>query len=175
MIENLNNVIIIFGALGVFLAFIIEEVVVFIPSVLVHIGAGAIILGGQAFTIGGVIKLLLVVALPSALGVTIGSLWIYYIAYYGGIIGLKTYGKYFFVSSKKIEEAREKIANNKNTVRAITILRFLPIFPNTVVTACAGILRLSFKNYFISTMIGIFIRATYLGAIGWFFGKIILS
>lgn len=175
MIEDLNQMIIVFGALGVFLAFIIEEVVVFIPSVLVHIVAGAVILGGQSLSFIGIAKLLLVVALPSALGVTIGSLWIYFIAYYGGLIGLRTYGKYFFVSSKKIEVAREKIASNKNTLRAITILRFLPIFPNTVVTACAGILRLSFKSYFISTMIGIFIRATYLGAIGWFLGKVFID
>ncbi len=175
MLEDINNIILVFGALGVFLAFIIEEVFVFIPSVLVHIGAGAIILGGHALNLEGVVKLLLVVALPSALGVTIGSLWIYFIAYYGGLIGLKTYGKYFFVSSKKIEQAREKIVSNKNTVRAITILRFLPIFPNAVITALAGILRISFKNYFISTMIGIFIRATYLGGIGWFLGKLFIN
>ena len=172
MIEDLNNIIIVFGALGVFLAFIIEELIVFIPSVLVHIPAGAIILGGEAFGFLGISKLLLIVALPSALGVTIGSLVIYFITYYGGEFALKTYGKYFKVSSQKIERVREKIASNKNTVRAITILRFLPIFPNTVVTACAGILRIKLKPYFVSTMIGIFIRATYLGAIGWSLGSL---
>ncbi len=175
MIEDLNNIIIVCGALGVFLAFIIEELVVFIPSVLVHIGAGAIILGGQAFGLLGIMKLLLVVALPSALGVTIGSLVIYFITYYGGGLALKTYGKYFKVSGQKIEKALEKIASNKNTIRAITILRFLPIFPNTVITACAGILRIPFKKYFISTMIGIFIRATYLGAIGWLIGELFIK
>lgn len=168
IIDLLQHSIINLGALGVFLVSIVEEIIVPIPSTMVQAGAGAILLGGQSISIITTSKLIFWVALPAAIGVTIGSLVIYAIAYYGGMLAIKKYGKYFFLSYEKIEIARLDIVSKPGTIKAITILRFLPIFPNSIITAVSGILKIPIRKYVVSTIIGVFIRALYLAALGWF-------
>ena len=168
----IQHLIVSFGGLGVFLASIIEEIVVPIPSVLVEAGAGLFLLGDQALSFLGVLKLIMVVALPSAFGVAIGSLVIYSLAFYGGDYGLKKYGKYFFINYDKLEKTRTSLLERPRLLISMTILRFVPLFPNVVVTAACGLLKVPLKQYLISTFIGIFIRASYLGALGWLTGDI---
>jgi membrane protein DedA with SNARE-associated domain len=49
----------------------------------------------------------------------------------------------------------------------MTVLRFIPLLPNTAVTVIAGLLKMNLKDYIFSTFLGMFVRVTYLGAIGW--------
>jgi len=171
IITYIEYLIISLGALGVFLASIIEEIIVIIPSTLVHTGAGFFLLAGQPISILSILKLIFVVVIPGALGVTLGSLVLYTLTYYGGMPFIHRFGKYFFLSYKKIESARERIVAQSSTIKILTILRFIPLFPNTILTASAGLLRIPLLPYIISTFIGIFIRATYLGVIGWLVGS----
>lgn len=168
----IEHSIIAWGALGVFVSSVLEEIVVIIPSVLVQAGAGLFLLSGVPIGWESIGKLIVWVALPSALGVAVGSLLIYALAYYGGRPALRRFGKYFFLSEYKLESARADIVSRPSTIYFITILRFVPLFPNSIITACAGLLRIPLKQYMISTIVGIFVRALYLGAIGWMTGSI---
>ncbi len=168
----IEHAIIAWGILGVFLGSIIEEIIVVIPSVLVQAGAGFFLLSELPFGWEGVVKLIFWVAVPSALGVAIGSLVIYFLAYYGGRPALHRFGKYFLLSERKIEAARVDMVHRSSTIYFITMLRFIPLLPNTIITAVAGLLRIPPKQYIVSTFIGIFIRALYLGAIGWATGDV---
>lgn len=160
------------GGLGVFLASILEEIIVPIPSTLVQSGAGLFLLEGKTLSFLSILKLITSVALPSALGVVIGSLFVYFIAFYGGSYALQRYGKYFFINYEKLEKARNSIISKPKILVFITILRFIPLFPNSFVTACCGLLKINLKQYLLTTFIGIFIRALYLGAIGWLAGGV---
>lgn len=171
IVQYIETLIVSFGAIGVFYASVIEEIVVIVPLVLVQTGAGFLLLGGDPISLTSILKLISYVAIPSALGATVGSLIIYALAYYGGMPFIQRYGKYFFVSYKKVEKARLSILEDKDTLKILTILRFTPLFPNTVLTVAAGLLRIPLFSYLISTFIGIFIRGTYLGAIGWLSGR----
>ena len=71
------------GAMGVFFAEIIEEVVVPIPSALVLFTSGFILLSGEV-SYEFFKDLIFVITIPGALGLTLGSTVIYYLAYYGG-------------------------------------------------------------------------------------------
>jgi membrane protein DedA with SNARE-associated domain len=170
MIEITNyisHLIISLGGLGVFIASLIEEIIIPIPSVLIQSGAGLFLLGGSALTVANVLKLITLVALPAALGVALGSLVIYGIAFYGGDYAIKKYGKYFFINYEKLEKTRVSISSKSSLLTSVTILRFIPLFPNVLITAACGLLKIPLRSYILSTFIGIFIRALYLGALGW--------
>jgi membrane protein DedA with SNARE-associated domain len=164
---KIEYLITVFGALGVFLASVIEEVVIFIPSTLIQVGAGFLILSDSQLNFVNILKLFGYIVVPASLGVTIGSLVIYFLAYYGGDSAIKSYGKYFLINYDSVNKSREKILKNKNTFFFMTFLRFIPLFPNTVVTVMAGLLKMNLKDYIYSTFLGMFVRVTYLGAVGW--------
>lgn len=171
LLAYISGLIVSLNGFGVFIASIIEEVIVPIPSTLIQSGAGMLLLSGQPLSIFSVSKLIVLVALPAACGVAIGSLVIYGISYWGGIYALKKYGAYFFINYEKLEKARCALATKPRLLIVLTILRFVPLFPNALLTAAAGLMRVRLGPYIISTFIGIFIRALYLGAIGWAAGS----
>lgn len=82
-ITFIEQIVLPMGALGVFFAEIIEEIIVPIPSALVLLTSGFIFLKGD-FGIDVIKNLLFVIAIPGALGLTLGSLVIYYLSFYGG-------------------------------------------------------------------------------------------
>lgn len=167
----IQDTIINLGALGLFIASIIEEIIVPIPSTLVQSGAGLFLLEGTPFSFVGIIKLFLFVAIPSALGVALGSLVIYSIVYYGGSFALKKYSKYFFIKQDKLEKVRLSIVTHPRINVILTVLRFVPLFPNVLITAACGLLKIPLRQYLLTTFFGILIRAFYLGAIGWVTGN----
>jgi membrane protein DedA with SNARE-associated domain len=54
---KIEYLITVFGALGVFLASVIEEVVIFIPSTLIQVGAGFLILSDSQLNFVNILKL----------------------------------------------------------------------------------------------------------------------
>lgn len=130
-------------------------------------GAGFFLLGGTKLSVIALVKLALYVAMPAALGVLIGSLPVYFIAYYGGEPAIRKWGKWFFLKWEDVERAKDKISRKRLTFWIITFFRFLPAMPSVVITAFAGAIRLSFWEFAISSLIGVFLRAFTMGAIGW--------
>jgi membrane protein DedA with SNARE-associated domain len=168
----IEHAIITLGAGGVFLGSILEEVIVPIPSSLVQAGAGLFLLGGDPVSFTSIVKLVTWIAIPAALGVAIGSLLVYFLTYYGGMPAIRKFGKYFMLKPDRVEAARADIASRESTLITLTVLRFIPLLPNAFVTAAAGLLRIRFWPFIYSTLIGVFIRALYLGALGWLTGRI---
>ncbi len=166
----IEQLIISLGGLGVFLASVIEEIIIPIPSVLIQSGAGLFLLAGTEVSFAGFVKLVTMVALPAALGVAIGSLVVYGLVFYGGTPAIKRYGKFFFIRYEKFEKVQQRVAAEPRLFVFLTVLRFVPLFPNVLITAACGLLRVPLRPYLISTFVGIFIRALYLGGIGWMTG-----
>lgn len=169
---TIEHAIVAYGAAGVFWGSILEEVIVPIPSSLVQAGAGFFLLSGMPVTVAPIIKLITWIAFPAALGVCVGSLPIYFLTYYGGMPFIRRFGKYMLVSPDTVESVRQDIVSRPRTWYLITSLRFIPLLPSAAVTAVAGLLCMPFWSYITSTFVGVFIRALYLGAIGWLTGRI---
>ena len=73
-----------YGILAVFVVGILEDVLFVVPSALVFMGAGFLLLPQRA-TFGDVFAdAVMRVGLPAAAGVTLGALVIYWIVYVGG-------------------------------------------------------------------------------------------
>ncbi len=175
LIEILTQFIMAHGALGVFLASVLEEVIVPIPSTLIQTGAGFLFLSGQAVTAHTIWILLAHIVLPAAVGVTVGSLLIYGLVWWGGMPFVHRFGKFFFLTPAKVEHAKEYVLSHRSIIWAFCGIRFIPILPSVFVAAGAGLIRLPIRIYLWTTFVGVAVRATYLGFAGWLTGQALES
>lgn len=159
------------GPLGVFLASVIEEVIAPIPSALVMMGSGFLFISGPV-NITTLLKLATFVAFPAALGVSLGSLVIFYISWYGGKVIIQRWGKWVGLSWEDILKFDERVKNTKKDELLVIGGRILPVIPSVAVTALCGLVRMNVFKYTILTFIGMFIRAMVLGAVGWQAGNL---
>src|SRR3989344_125089 len=162
-----ENLFLAYGAWGVFLASILEEVVAPIPSALVQMGAGFSFLGNLPISLSSIWTLFVIFILPATVGVTIGSLFVYYIAYFAGKPFLQKYGKYLGISWESVQAAETKFASKHTDALMLFTLRCVPIIPSVAVSALCGLMRLSFLKYIIFTFLGTVVRASILGVLGW--------
>ena len=166
IIAFLEKVVIPYGAFGVFLASFIEEIIVPIPSTLILLGAGFLFLDGIPFSFEFVSVLLFVVVIPAALGMTLGSLFVYGIAYQFGKPAIDRFGRYIGISWEAIEKAEKRFARNSVDEISLIVLRAFPIIPIVAVSTVCGLVRFPPIKYLVLTLIGSFIRAFILAIIG---------
>ncbi len=159
------------GAFGVFLASVLEEVFAPIPSALIMTMSGFLFVKGDVSFVN-IISLLFKVAFPAALGVTIGSYFIFYIAKYGGELVINKFGKYIGLYWSDIVVFREKMSGTNRDELFIVIARIIPIVPSVAISAVCGILNMNVFKYFFITLIGVFIRGIFLGIVGWQVGNV---
>ncbi len=175
MFEHLTQVLELYilpwGWWGVFLASVAEEVVAPIPSALVMMTAGFLFVKGVV-GMGSILKLVLFVGLPAAIGVTIGSLWVYGLAFWGGQKALNKFGKWIGLSWDDVEKIRIKFEASKGDEFAIVSARVVPFVPSVAISAFCGFIRMNFWKYCALMFIGMFLRAVLMGAIGWQVGNV---
>lgn len=159
------------GGLGVFAASIVEEVISLIPSSMVQTGAGVFLLGGQSVSFISVIKLIIQISLPAALGVTIGSLPYVWLARKYGILFVERYGKWVGVAVDDIKSLEQRLAKTAWDDVVFVLMRAFPVIPSVALAVYGGMVEMSWWRYSILSFIGVFIRATGLGVVGWFFGN----
>lgn len=159
------------GATGVFLASVIEEVVAPIPSALIMTMSGFILVSGPV-SLSSISALIFKVAIPAALGVTIGSYGVYFVARFGGRAIIERWGKYLGLYWKDVEKLKAKMSGTQRDEWIIGTTRVLPFFPSVVVSAFCGILEMNVVRYFIISFIGIFFRGIILGTVGWQVGNL---
>lgn len=160
-----------YGILAVFLIGVIEEVFFIIPSSLIFLATGFFIIDpGLSFwpALGSV---LFNITVWGALGVTVGSFFVYGVAYWGGKFFIDKYGRYFGISWEEIRKVEERFSAGRADETVIFILRALPIWSITIVSAFCGLIRISWKTFGLYTFIGTAFRITILGMLGWKFGE----
>ncbi len=160
-----------YGSLGVFLGSLIEEIIAPIPSTLVILGSSFFIMQGVPIGLESVFSLILYVSIPAALGLTMGSLFLYAIGYFIGKPFISRWGKYLGFSWDDLEKTQEKFAESKNDDIALFSLRAIPVVPSIAISTFCGIIRYKIKNYIVITFLGSIVRASILGFLGWQFGR----
>lgn len=175
MLENITNLLqnffVDYGAIGVFIGSIIEEIIAPIPSTIIIIGSSFFILEGQTITISSITSLILNVSLPAALGMTVGSLFVYGLCYYIGKSFITRWGKYLAIKWEDIQKTEKKFEAESKDELILYGFRAVPVIPNVAISAFCGIVRYDLKKYILITFFGGFTRATVLGFIGWRFGN----
>lgn len=160
-----------YGAWSVFVGVIIEEVIMPIPSPLIQMAAGFILVDANLTIVQTFIPMTFIVVIPAAIAATLGSYFAYAIGYFGGRPVIKKFHRFLDVEWLEVEKTGKKFGKGRKTWYSIFILRVIPIVPMSLVSLAAGILRLSWKKYGVATFLGSIPRAYILGYAGWFVGN----
>ena len=170
-ITFIEQVIIPYGALGVFLAEIMEEIVVPIPSALVLFTSGFVLLKG-AVSFELLKNLIFIIGIPGTIGLTLGSLVIYYLSFYGGKTFILKYGNYLGISWQEVLDFDEKMNKSIYDEYLFIFARIIPLVPSSLIAVFAGVTRMPVKKYIILTFIGSIIKATVYGYVGYQVGEL---
>lgn len=143
MADFVANLIGDYGYLGMFLAMVLEAVIIIIPSEAI-LATGGILASKKIFTFWGAF-------LTGLLGSIFCAIVIYIMGYFGGKAFIKKYGKYFFMKEEDLEKSDSWF--NKYGLLAALIGRNFPIV-RTLISLPIGIMHLSFTKFLIYTTIG---------------------
>ena len=159
-----------YGPWSVFIGVIIESVIVPIPSPLIIMGAGFVLISPELSFFQAFLPIVLQIVLPGAIASTVGAYIGYAIGYFGGKPMVDRWEKFLGFSWKDVE-ALERRFQSGQIKTTIFFLRALPIFPLSVISAAAGLLRLPLGQFSLWTFYGTIPRCLLLGYLGWGLGE----
>ncbi len=157
------------GQLSVFIGVMIEQIIVPIPSPLIIMGAGAILIPSGLSIPQAFVQILWTIVLPGTIASTLGSYIGYLISYYGGKALVIRFQRFLRVDWAEIE-ALERRFRGKKEAWSIFLARAIPVFPISLVSIFAGLLRIPLRPFTIYTFWGSIFRCFFLGFFGWWMG-----
>ena len=157
------------GQVSVFIGVMIEQIIVPIPSPMIVMGAGAILIAPALSIPDALLQILWIIVLPGAVASTLGSYIGYMISFYGGKALVVRLERFLDVDWKGIEKL-EKRFNRKKEALSIFLSRAIPVFPISLVSIFAGLLRVPLKPFTLYTFLGSIFRCLLLGFFGWWIG-----
>jgi membrane protein DedA with SNARE-associated domain len=153
------------GILAVIIGVAIETIIVPLPSPLILMAAGYILIESNSFI--SAFGHALFISIIAGIAQTIGSYFVYGIAYYGGKPLIVKYEKLHGVSWKEILTFKKKFKKKKKEEITLGILRALPIMPLSVFSGVAGIVKMDFQRFTLATFLGVIPRNVFLALLGW--------
>jgi membrane protein DedA with SNARE-associated domain len=158
------------GPWSVFIGVIIESVIVPIPSPLIIMGAGFLLIRSELSFLEALMPILVQIVLPGSIASTLGAYIGYGIGYLGGKPLVERLQGFLGFSWSDVEVMERRFhAGQVNT--SLFFLRALPVFPLSVISAGAGLLRLPIKQFTLWTFYGSIPRCLFLGYLGWGLGE----
>lgn len=158
------------GQLSVFVGVMIEQIIVPIPSPLIIIGAGAILISPELSVFSALSRILWIIILPGSLGETLGSYIGYSISYYGGKALVVRLQRFLDVDWDGIADLENRFKGTKE-VLSLFLFRAIPVFPISLVSVFAGLVRIPFRPFTLYTFSGAIFRCFFLGFLGWWIGS----
>lgn len=154
------------GPVVVFLGVIVESVIVPIPSPLIIMGAGALLIEPGLPPSSALYSIMLRVVLPGSIASTLGAYFAYGIAFWGGKKLVDRFQSFLGFSWDEIA-AMEKRLEARHMGLMIFALRALPVVPLSLISAAAGVLRLPAASFAFWTLLGSVPRCLVLGYLGY--------
>jgi membrane protein DedA with SNARE-associated domain len=157
------------GQLSVFIGVMIEQIIVPIPSPLIIMGAGAILIPPELSIPSAFLQILWIIVLPGTLASTLGSYIGYSISYYGGKALVERFQRFLGVDWKEIENL-EKRFRGKKEAWSLFLFRAIPVFPISLVSVFAGLFHIPIRPFTLYTFLGSIFRCLFLAFVGWWIG-----
>lgn len=154
------------GPAMVFAGVIIESIIVPIPSPLIIMGAGVLLIQPGLGAAGAFLPITLKIVLPGAVASTLGAFFAYGIAYWGGKPVIDRFSHLLGFDWNDIASFEKKLEGRAGPM--IVLLRALPIVPLSLISAAAGVLRLPAGTFSLWTFVGSIPRCYILGYLGYF-------
>jgi membrane protein DedA with SNARE-associated domain len=158
-----------YGAWSVFIGVIVESVIVPIPSPLVIMGAGFILIDPDATAAGALLPILLQIVLPGSVASTLGAYIGYGIGFAGGKPLVDRWRGFLGFGWEEVKALESRFHSGQIKL-LIFSLRALPIFPLSLISAAAGLVRLPLRGFSLWTFYGTIPRCLFLGYLGWWMG-----
>jgi membrane protein DedA with SNARE-associated domain len=158
------------GWVGVFVGVILESIIAPIPSPLIPMGAGFVLIPTKASLQEAMSIAFFTIALIGAFGSTLGAFLGYGIGYLGGKPVIEKFKRFLGVSWGEIERSRKLFERGYKDELILFVSRAIPIIPLSPVSFCAGVIRLDVKRFTLLTFLGTIPRYFVLGLLGWFAG-----
>ncbi|MHA1839168.1 MAG: DedA family protein [Candidatus Ranarchaeia archaeon] len=156
---------------GVLGGILLESLIAPIPSPLIPMAAGAILPPQNQPLLQIMLFIFIYIGLVGAFGVTIGSLLMYTIGYYGGRSLITRFQSWLGVTWEEVEGFGNKLENQSKAGPLIFTLRAIPIIPLSIISLASGSIRIEYKSFFTWTFIGGIPRCFALGVLGWLFAE----
>jgi len=157
------------GQLSVFIGVMIEQIIVPIPSPMIIMGAGAILISPELSILNAFLQILWLIVLPGTIASTLGSYIGYTISYYGGKALVIRFQRFLDVDWNQIERL-EKRFQGKKEAWSLFLARAIPVFPISLVSIFAGLFRIPIRPFTLYTFLGSIFRCLFLGFVGWWAG-----
>lgn len=157
------------GQLSVFVGVMIEQIIVPIPSPLIIMGAGAILIPAELSIPNAFLQILWIIVLPGSFASTLGSYIGYLISFYGGKALVVRLQRFLDVDWQEIENLEKRFKGKKEAL-IIFFSRAIPVFPISLVSIFAGLLRIPIKPFTFYTFLGSIFRCFFLSFFGWWIG-----
>jgi membrane protein DedA with SNARE-associated domain len=133
-------------------------------------GAGFVLISPELSFVQALLPIVLQIVLPGTIASTLGAYIGYAIGYFGGKPMVDRWEKFLGFSWQDVESLERRFQSGQvNTL--IFFLRALPIFPLSVISAAAGLLRLPLGQFSLWTFYGTIPRCLFLGYLGWGLGE----
>ena len=153
------------GVIAVMLAMVVEEIAVPIPSPIVPMTAGFILIEAETLLMA-VFQAFFLIALPASIASVVSSYFVFLIAYYGGPPIIKKYGPYIDLDWEELQHLEKHFASDREKYY-VALFRAVPIVPLSLVSGAAGLFQMDWKEYGIWSFIGMIPRNFFLAMIGW--------
>ncbi len=154
------------GPLAVFLGVIIESVIVPLPSPLIIMGAGAILIPATASPLQVFPEILRIIVLPGAVASTLGAYIGYGLGYWGGKPLVTRWERFLGFGWAEVA-AMETRLQERGIGVMILALRALPVVPLSLISVAGGLLRLPVLSFTAWTFVGSVPRVIFLAYLGW--------
>lgn len=155
-----------YGVLAVIIGVLIEEIIVPIPSPVIPMAAGMLLVTAETLP-AALVQIVLLIVIPASIASVISSYFVYAIAYYGGQPAIEKYGKYLDVEWQEVQQLEEKFVSG-NERYYIALFRAIPIVPLSMISGAAGLFRVDWKTYGIWSFYGMLFRTFSLALVGWY-------
>lgn len=156
-----------YGPLGLLMASLLEEVIAPIPSAIVVLFGGFLLIPDDVTFWQAALQVSWKVMLPASVGMAVGSLFPYYIAKIGEKVAVDRFGVLLQVDWAMVEKAQAYFEKKKSDELVLFIVRAVPLVPSVVIAVFCGLIRMNVRTFLLYSFFGSVIRTFILGMVGW--------
>lgn len=157
------------GGWSVFLGVMVEQIIVPIPSPVIIMGAGFLLVPAGASWGAAAVDVSLRIVLPGVIASTIGAALLYGVAAWGGKAMVDRFEGWLGFAWKDVESFSARL-RGPGAWTSLFFMRALPIVPLSLISIAGGALRLPPGPYLLSSFLGSIPRCYILAFLGWQMG-----
>ncbi|MBI4396190.1 MAG: VTT domain-containing protein [Elusimicrobia bacterium] len=159
----------IYGAWSVFTGVMIEQVIVPIPSPVIIMGAGMILIPPGETWAAALAAISGKIVVPGTIASLLGAVLGYYLGLWGGKTFVDHFQRYLGFSWKDVERFSQKLTASRVGL-SLFLLRALPVVPLSLISIVCGVMEVRMKTFLIWSAIGFIPRCFLLSVLGWQMG-----